>query len=88
MGSGTKPRKGQIDMGNYIQSAKEQEAMMWCVRNNIFIAPFAESTTKWYLDITINGKKNRSPDVHTKTTLWNQMFKYYIYYYEKYKKNE
>ena len=57
-------------------------------RNNIFIAPFAESSTKWYLDITINGKRNRSPDVHTKTTLWNQMFKYYIYYYEKYKKDE
>lgn len=87
MGSGTK-KKGQIDMGTYIYTEKEREAMIWCVKNNISIAPFAYNTTSWYLDITINRNKNRDPTVYDKKTLWKQMFKYYIYYYEKYKKNE
>ena len=87
MGSGTK-KKGQIDMGSYIQTEKEREAMVWCVKNSITIAPFAFNTTSWYLDITINGNRNRDPTLYDKKTLWKQMFKYYTYYYEKYKKNE
>ena len=86
MGSGTKKKKGVIDMGSYIQTAYEQQCMMWCVKNNITIAPFAVGTTKWFLDITLSGKVNRSPDLYDKKTLWPQMFKYYKYYYEKYKK--
>lgn len=86
MGSGTK-KKGQIDMGTYIHTEKELKAMMWCVKNSIAIAPFAYNTSNWYLDITINGKVNRDPTLYDKKTLWKQMFKYYLYYYEKYKKD-
>lgn len=88
MGSGTNKKKGQIDMGSYLRTEQENKAMIWCVHNNIFIAPFANSTTTWYLDVTINGKRARSPEVYTNKTLWKQMFKYYTYYYEKYKKDK
>lgn len=87
MGSGTK-KKGQIEMGDYIQNKYEQDAMIWCVKNNIQISPFAKSTSEWYLDITLSGKMTRSPESYDKKTLWKQMFKYYIYYYEKYNKNK
>lgn len=86
MGSGTK-KKGQIDMGTYVYTEKEREAMVWCVKNGITIAPFAHNTSNWYLDITINGNRNRDPVMYDKKVLWKQMFKYYLYYYEKYKKD-
>jgi hypothetical protein len=82
MGSGLK--KNQIDMGNYIQSEKEQEAYMWCIRNNIFIAPKPKSATEWFLEITINGNKNVSPSAYKKNDIWLQLYKFYIYYYDKY----
>lgn len=82
MGSGFK--KAQIDMGSYIPNANEQEAYMWCIRNNIFIAPNPKSTNEWYLDITINGKVSTSPTAYKKNDIWKQLYKFYVYYYDKY----
>ena len=82
MGSGFK--KPVIDMGNHIPSTKEQEAYMWCIKNNIFVSPHAKSATEWYLDITINGNINISPTVYKKNDIWKQLYKFYIYYYDKY----
>lgn len=82
MGSGLK--KNAIDMGNYICSAREQEAYMWCIRNNIFIAPKPKSTTEWNLVITINGNQNISPNAYKKNDIWQQLYKFYSYYYDKY----
>jgi len=82
MGSGLK--KNAIDMGNYICSAREQEAYMWCIRNNIFIAPKPKSTTEWNLVITINGNRNISPNAYKKNDIWQQLYKFYSYYYDKY----
>ena len=71
-------------MGNYICSAREQEAYMWCIRNNIFIAPKPQSTTEWNLVITINGNQNVSPNAYKKNDIWQQLYKFYAYYYDKY----
>ena len=85
MGSGSKAKKdGKIDMGNYIAKANEQEAYIWCIRNNILIAPEAKSQSEWYLVININGKKNRSPMTYEKVEIWKELYKFYLYYYEKY----
>lgn len=83
MGSGSK-RKGAIDMGNYAPKNKEQEAYMWCVRNNIYISPKAKSTTEWHLTVTINGKESISPTAYEKIDIWKQLYKFYVYYYDKY----
>ena len=40
MGSGNKKGK-VIDMGNYVAKDREQAAYVWCIHNNIFIAPKA-----------------------------------------------
>ena len=78
--------KNQIDMGNYIYSTKEQEAYMWCVKNGIYITPKAKSTNSWNLVVEINKKINISPESYGKVEIWKEMYKYYIYYYDKYKK--
>lgn len=78
--------KNSIDMGNYLCSAKEFEAYRWCINNGIYITPKAQSTTKWNILIDINKKINISPDSYAKIEVWKQMYKYYIYYYEKYAK--
>jgi hypothetical protein len=82
MGSGFK--KVNIDMGNYISTTKEQAAYEWCIRNNIYIAPHAKSVTEWYLDININGNINTSPTAYKKIDIWKQLYKFYVYYYDKY----
>jgi len=79
-------KKSTVDMGNYLYSDKEFQAYKWCVDNGIYITPKPESTTKWKLEITMNNKSIISPDSYPKVEIWKQMYKYYIYYYDKYAK--
>ena len=46
----------------------------------------AKSTYEWYIDIEINNKKNRSPYVYVKDQIWQEIWKFYKYYYKKYEK--
>ena len=73
-------------MGNYLYSKKEFEAYKWCIENGIYITPKAKSTTQWCLTVEINKKTNVSPESYGKIDIWKQMYKYYIYYYDKYEK--
>ena len=73
-------------MGQYMATSQERKHMQWCINNGIKISPFARNTYEWYIDIDINNKKNRSPQVYTKKDLWEQIFNYYKYYYNKYAK--
>ena len=84
MSSGSKKKKGDIDMGNYVPKDNERDAMVWCVHNGIFISPKAKSTTEWYVNIVMNGKANVSPDIYEKVIIWKQIYKFYVYYYDKY----
>jgi hypothetical protein len=83
MGSGFKKGKA-IDMGNYVAKPIEQDAYVWCIHNNILIAPKAKSNTEWYITISINGKVNTSPIAYEKVEIWKELYKFYLYYYEKY----
>jgi hypothetical protein len=84
MGSGSKKKKGEIDMGNYTGTVPEQAAYYWCIHNGITISPSAKNTSEWFLVVSINGKSNISPVAYEKLAIWKQMFKYYVYYYIKY----
>jgi hypothetical protein len=79
-------KKGAIDMGDYMYSTKEFKAYKWCVDNNIYISPQAKSLIEWFICIEINKKINISPVTYKKVEIWKQIFKYYTYYYDKYKK--
>jgi hypothetical protein len=76
----------KINMGQYMATSQERKHMQWCINNGIKISPFARNTYEWYIDIDINNKKNKSPQVYTKKDLWEQIFNYYKYYYNKYAK--
>lgn len=89
MGSGFKSKKKEvIDMGSYIASETEQAAYMWCIRNGIKIAPSANSNTEWYLTIDVNSKVAKSPIAYEKIEVWKQLYKFYLYYYNKHHKIE
>ena len=65
-------------------TVEETEAYRWCINNGIYISPFANGEGAWYVDITINGKTNRSPEVYGKVTIWIKLYEFYKYYYNKY----
>ena len=71
-------------MGVYHASVKESDACRWCIQNNIFISPKANSSTDWSLVITINNNNNVSPSSYKKIEIWKEMYKFYVYYYDKY----
>jgi len=83
MGSGFR-KKNQIDMGSYLPNKKEQIAFAWCIENGIYISPKPATTSTWYLIIEINKNSNVSPTAYKKVEVWKQLYKYYIYYYDKY----
>jgi hypothetical protein len=77
-------KKSKIEMGDYIPKPIEYEAYAWCINNGIKIYPVADSTIRWFVEIDINGKKNRSPDSFEKNVIWQKIWEYYKYYYKKY----
>ena len=79
------PRIKKNKMGQYMPTIVETEAYRWCINNGIYISPFATGEGAWYVDITMNGKTNRSPESYGKVTIWIKLFEFYKYYYDKYK---
>ena len=69
----------------YSFDSYEYKAYHWCINNGIYISPFCkENYVSWYVDIKINGKLNRSPKYYDSREIWEVIFNYYKYYYEKY----
>jgi hypothetical protein len=86
MGSGFKAKKGQVNMGTTTMDPKLWKAYRWCVRNNIAISPKAKSTTAWYVDIKNKGKTHTSPETYGKTEIWEKIFEYCKFYYDKHRR--
>jgi len=79
-------RKSSWDMGEYTPAKEETEAMIWCIRNKIFISPVAIKEAKWTIEILNNGKTSTDPADYKKVDIWEKMYSYYKYYYDKYEK--
>jgi hypothetical protein len=77
-------KKRGVDMGEYIADEKEWEAYRWCIRNNIFIAPKALTEARWSIVITNKNITHEDPNSYTKTVIWEKIYEYYKYYYNKY----
>ena len=70
---------------SYAYTPEDFKAYQWCINNGIYISPFCkENFAWWYIDIEINGKINRSPQAFNPRELWEKIFEYYKYYYNKY----
>ena len=59
-------KKSEWNMGTYETTELDHQAIDWCIRNGIKIAPFAKQPGEWYIDITVNNKTNRSPHIYGK----------------------
>lgn len=89
MGSGlSKKKRGFFKpMLPYNRSDLENNAYLWCVRNNIAISPFAVAGSeprKWWVDVKANNKVKRSPYQYDEYQIWPKIFELYVFYYEKY----
>lgn len=84
---GTKKRGKNNGMGDYTPSDKEQEAYVWGIRNGLRIAPRAcnngNSNSQWKVEIYLNNRWNSSDVTFGPVEVWEQIYKYYIYYYDK-----
>ena len=77
------PRVKKNPMGSYLPTSEELTAYRWCINNGILISPFATGNGTWHIEIQINKRTNRSPDVYSKDTIWIKMYEFYKYYYDK-----
>jgi|SaaInl6LU_22_DNA_1037377.scaffolds.fasta_scaffold101965_1 hypothetical protein len=90
MGSGTRNKKSKkTNWGSYYRSDYEYQAMVWCLKNDIRIGLLAAETGNgpkhFYVEIEIGKKKSRDPSKYLAEAARKQVYKYYIYYYEKHR---
>jgi len=73
---------------NYIQSKEEEEAYLYCVKNDIRIGPVAvkEIIGSWAVGISLPGNHkvvHKSPEICDKHSIMEVVYRYCIYYYNK-----
>ena len=88
MGSGLKKNKRFFQpMLHYQRSELENNAYLWCIRNDIKISPFAvlnSQPRKWWIDVVAKNKVKRSPYQYDDEQIWPKIFELYVFYFEKY----
>ena len=77
-------KSNPFDMGNYLPTEQEEAARLWCMRNNIYISPIAIKEALWTIIIENKGSKNKDPNNYNKNYIWQKVYEYYKYYYNKY----
>ena len=68
---------------------EEMKAVGWCLSNNIFIScipNWKEKGMNWFIDIKINKNTHRDPTKYEDEEVFNKIYEYYKYYYDKHKK--
>ena len=90
MGSGNKKFK-KTNWGTYYRTEEEFEAMRWCIKNNIRIGVLAAEPgggpKQFYVEIQVGDKKSRDPSKYLPEDARKQVYKYYLYYYDKHRKS-
>lgn len=75
-----------VRYGKYTPTEDEHKAYRWCIANGIIIWPESKMADEWRIEIKLNKKKYYSPQAYKKIEVWEKMFEYYEYYYNKYEK--
>ena len=73
----------KVNMGTYNATKHELKAYRWCIRNKIYIAPKAITEARWSITIENNGRTYEDPNHYIKGLIWEKIYEYYRYYYEK-----
>ena len=66
---------------------EDKIAYKWCLNHGITIGILAAAhgfkNGSWYIEVTANGKKVKSPRDYDKTEIWDKVFELYRFYYDK-----
>ncbi len=79
-------------MGSYTRTPEEEDALKWCLDNNMCITPRAIKYGEriWVIDIEQGVYPNRkllgTSDPFGPNTIWQKVSEYQLYYYKKYAK--
>ena len=73
-----------FDMGEFLPDKIQLEARLWCIRSKIYISPTAINEGRWGIIIQNNDKQSADPNTYTKNVIWEKIYEYYKYYYNKY----
>ena len=68
---------------------EEMKGVGWCLSNNISIScipNWKEKGINWFIDIKINKNVHRDPTMYEDEEVFNKIYEYYKYYYDKHKK--
>ena len=82
----------KFGMGEYTRTSEEEEAALWCLRNDICIPPTAIKYGEriWVVDIEKGKYPYRkllgTSDPYGPNTIWEKVSEYQLYYYKKYAK--
>jgi hypothetical protein len=87
-------RKGaNYKMPGYLASREEVEACLYCIRNNIRIAPqgIQNDSDHWKITITLGPYKkgerpNVAPSIYDRHAIWKAYYEFCKYYYDKHRK--
>lgn len=90
MGIWNKKKAKKTDWGDFYRTEEEFEAMRWCIKHGITIGPLAAEKGKtnpsnYFIEISVKGEKHRSPESFPAKDTWQQIYKYYKYYYDKHR---
>jgi len=81
---GVKKKKQTVwYMGEYARTKHDDQAYWWCIKNNIYVAPLAEREGSWWVEIIIGDKVSRSPQTYGRVAIWEKIYEFYRYYYDK-----
>ena len=70
-------------------TTKEMKVVGWCLSNNILIScipNWKQRGINWLIDIKINKNTHRDPAKYEDEEVFNKIYEYYKYYYDKHKK--
>ena len=86
MPGGRKKNKNQYPMGDYTPSLQEREAMVWCINNSIRMWPVPAGDNTWKVEIQLSrgAAANKSPESYGPGEIWERIYNWYEYYYNKY----
>lgn len=80
-------------MGSYTRTDEEDKAMIWCIQNNICIAPrqIKWGEALWVIDIETGIYPNRkligTSEPFGPVEIWKKVAEYCKYYYDKHENN-
>ena len=70
-------------------TTKEMKIIGWCLTKNINVGigpDWKDDLNRWQIEININGKTHTDPNKYNDDVVYNKVYEYYKYYYDKHNK--